>query len=102
MGAVKHRDHDTPRAEDALPLLVDMLGDEVGQRVYLALVRRFLGQRVNFARRIETDLLAMVVYERRCLGESAIAIACSLDIPRWRVDRLYKRELKKRRTFQAA
>ncbi len=99
---MKPRDPDTPRAEDALPLLVGMLGDDLGQRVYLALIRRFLGQRVNFPHRIETDLLARVVYERRCKGESALAIACAMDIPRWKVDRLYSRELKRRRVSTAA
>ena len=36
---MKSRDTGLPRAEDALPLLVGILGDELGQRVYLAMVR---------------------------------------------------------------
>ena len=98
-----NRDPHTPRAEDALPLFVNLLKDEqLGQKVYLALVNLFLGQRVNFARRIETNLLARVIYDRRSRGESALSIAANMDIPRWKVDRLHKRELQRRRKLNAA
>lgn len=99
---MKPRDPDAPRPEDALPLLCEMAGDDLGQRIYLALIRLWRCQRVNFAKRLENDLLARAIYEMKSGGRTTIQIGLTFELNRRTVERLYKRELLRRRNMSEA
>ena len=83
--------------EQILKAAQDDWGDAMGQAIWTWLDHLLAGERVYWAKRAGRNLVAKVIYSQRCAGRSVVAVAASQRCTTRTVQRIYKRELRRRK-----